>query len=247
MLAKDNKIAGVDKLAAIVIACCLAAMWLRSTLAQDAPLPKDRRDLFEQILRDKLVETLEPLQVQGGESKSEEIRVKNDFPRIDIKVGQIDYKVSASAQFPDPARNLRLKIESLLKHDAKTLRGRLNLSTPAEGHLEAELGPIKAKTDFHATAVIESVDIEVVWTVEPNGTLICKPKVTALKTSVRDVKFGGDLAKVFGAINDVAERAANSWLAQNEGKLRDKINAAVEKSFRDGGLRVVREDLVKGR
>lgn len=215
---------------------------------QDVPVPQDRRDLLQSVLRDELVKALAPLELKGGESKSEEIRMKNGFSPINVKIGQIDYKVSASVRFPDVARDLKLTVESLVKYDAKTLRGRLAASTPAAGQIDAERGPIKAHTDFHAMTVIDSVDIEVEWTIEPNtGVLVYKPKVTALKTAVRDLRFGGDLAKIFGVINDLAQRAANSWLSQNDGMLRDAMNAALEKAFRDGRLRVESEDLVRGR
>ncbi len=82
---------------------------------------------------------------------------------------------------------------------------------------------------------------------QKTGVLVYKPKVTGLKTVVRDVKFGGDLAKIFGVINELGQKAANSWLAQNEGKLRDAMNGALEKAFRDGRLRLAPEELVGGR
>jgi hypothetical protein len=235
-----------------ITACAAAASGSaspsQSAPAQDVAIPKDRCDLLQSVLRDELVKALDPLELKGSESKSEEIRVKNGFPPIDLKIGQIDYKVSAAVRFPDVARDLKLAVESLVKHDARTLRGKLSASTPAAGHIGAELGPIKAHADFHATAVIESVDVEVDWTIEPKtGALVYKPKVTALKTVVRDVKFDGDLAKIFGVINDLGQKAANSWLSQNEGKFRDAMNAALEKAFRDGRLRLAPEELVGSR
>ncbi len=115
----------------LAVTACAAVASAPAPLSQSAPaedvsIPKDRRELLQSVLRDELVRALEPLELKGSESKSDEIRVKNGFPPIDLKIGQIDYKVSASVRFPDVARDLKLTVESLVKHEARTLRGQLS-------------------------------------------------------------------------------------------------------------------------
>ncbi len=203
--------------------------------AGDTPLPEDRKTLLRNVLRRELVKSLATFEPKGEESKSEKIAF--------VTIG---YKVEAKAKFPDPERNLELKVVSLAARDEKTIVGRVSASSKAEGHLKGKVDPIEATVNFDATAVIERVNFEVVWDVEKEtGALVYHPKCTDLKTEVKDVHVHGDLAKIFGVLNDLAEKAAKSWLDQNKDKFMGEINGALDKAFRDGKLRVSPQELSK--
>jgi hypothetical protein len=224
----------ISPLLSLCIAVC-AIMYGWAARAADTPLPEDRKVLLQNVLRRELAKALATFEPRGEESKSEKIAF--------VTVG---YKVEAKAKFPDPEHNLDLKVLSLAARGEKTIVGSLSASTKAEGHLKGTVEPLEATIDFDATAVIERVDFEVVWDVE-EGTakLVYKPKATNLKTAVKDVHIHGDLASVFPKFNELAEKAANSWLEQSKDRFLEEINKSLDQAFRDGKLRISPKELSK--
>ena len=190
---------------------------------------------MEKALRRELAKGMATFEPKGVEKKTEKVAF--------VTVG---YKVEASAKFPDPDRNLELKVLSLAARDDKTLVGSVSASSKAIGKLKGTLKPLDVTIDFDATATIEKVDFVIVWDVEKeSGALVYHPTATELKTAVKDVNIHGDLAKVFGEINDLAEKAAKSWLEQNNENFKGEINKALDQAFRDGKLRISPKELSK--
>jgi hypothetical protein len=96
------------------------------------------------------------------------------------------------------------------------------------------------------TAVVDVAEIEVTWQADGNtGELHYEPQVKVLKTSLKDVHFGGDLARIFGQINDLAQKVANSWLSGNEARLKEEINKAIKQALKDNPLKIAPPVLAK--
>jgi hypothetical protein len=93
----------------------LAVVWFftvaTSAKTEERAIPEDRRMLLESLLKEELAKALAPpFALKGSESK--EIRLKNDFPKIDQKIG--DATVSANVQFPEARQKLTLQISKLV-------------------------------------------------------------------------------------------------------------------------------------
>lgn len=221
------------RLASLLILFCSFIVPLAS--AQERAIPEDRRMLLESLLKEELAKALgPPFALKGSESR--EIRLKTDFPKIDKKIG--DATVTANVQFPEAQQKLTLQISRLVT-EGQMLRGTVSSTCPCTGTLDATAGPFKGHADFTMIAVIDVAEIEAPWQANGNtGEFRYDPQVKVLKTSLKEVHFGGDLARIFGQINDLAQKAANSWLAGNEARLKEEINKAIQKALKDNPLRI---------
>jgi hypothetical protein len=216
----------------------------RAARADDTPLPDDRRVLLENALRRELVKALAHFEAKGEESK--DVRMSQTLLHgIKVEV-DVPLKVEAKVRFPNPEHTLLLKVLSLAARDEKTLVGRVSASARVEGRLKGTVEPATATVEFDAMAVVERVDFQVAWDVEPGtGALVYRPRATDLKTAVKEVHLHDDVAKAFPMVNDIAEKAATTWLEQSRDRLLGLINGALDRAFRDGKLRVSPQELMK--
>ena len=222
----------------------LSAFWGgRAARADDTPLPDDRRVLLENVLRRELVKVLAYFEAKGEESRDVRKTVVSGVIKIEVNTR---VKVEATVRFPDSEHNLSLKVLSLAARDEKTLVGRVSASAKGDGQLKWTVESATGTVGFDAIAVVERVDFQVVWDVEPGtGALVYHPKATDLKTAVKDVHIHDDLAKALPLVNEAAASVATTWLEQSRERFLGLINGALDQAFREDKLRLSPKDLAK--
>jgi hypothetical protein len=194
--------------------------------------PAGDRQVVAKLIRDAVVPEAAKAKIEGKSDQRHREVLKNPIQDI---VTYWRSEVSGTATFVEPDKKLTVEVPGLVRK-----KGVAVLTVKAEAPIKGTVAG-KALTDDGITIIsvespytctlAASADCRVTR-VAKDGAVAYSIEVTRWEPSIRDLSFTGELDRVKGPI----EGLANDRLKAEAARLRDEMNAALKKAYEDGRL-----------